>query len=39
MANVREAIDLHVQDLVDAGEPIPLGQGTIELPEPAVVNI
>jgi predicted RNase H-like HicB family nuclease len=37
MANVREAIDLHVQDLVDAGQPIPLVQGTIELPEPAVV--
>jgi len=40
MANVREAIDLYVQDLVDAGEPIPLDQGTIELPEPAVaVNV
>ena len=40
LANVREAIDLYVQDLVDAGEPIPLDQGTIELPEPAVaVNL
>ena len=40
LANIREAIDLYVQDLVDAGEPIPLDQGTIELAEPAVaVNV
>jgi hypothetical protein len=35
----REAIDRRVQDLVEAGEPIPLDQVTIELPEPAVVNV
>ena len=40
LANIREAIDLYVQDLVDAGEPIPLDQGTIELAEPAVaINV
>jgi antitoxin HicB len=37
MANVRKAIDLYVQDLLEAGERIPVDQGTIELPEPAVV--
>jgi antitoxin HicB len=37
MANIREAIDLYVQDLLEAGERIPVDQGTIELPEPAVV--
>jgi len=37
MANIRDAIDLYVQDLLEAGEPIPVDQGTIELPEPAVV--
>ena len=37
LANLREAIDLYIQDLLEAGEPVPLGQGTIELAEPAVV--
>ena len=37
LANLREAIDLYVQDLIEAGERIPVDQGTIELPEPAVV--
>jgi len=37
MANIREAIDVYVQDLLEAGERIPVDQGTIELPEPAVV--
>jgi len=37
LANIREAIDLYVQDLLEAGQSIPLDQGTIELPEPAVV--
>lgn len=37
LANVREAIDLYVQDLIESGEPVPVDQGTIELPEPAVV--
>ena len=40
MANAREAVELYVQDLLEAGEKIPLEQGTIELPEPAVaVNV
>jgi predicted RNase H-like HicB family nuclease len=37
LANAREAIDLYVQDLIESGEPVPVDQGTIELPEPAVV--
>ncbi len=37
LANLREAIDLYVQDLLGAGETIPVERGTIELPEPAVV--
>ncbi len=37
LSNLREAIDLYVQDLIEAGEQIPVAQGTIELPEPAVV--
>ncbi len=37
LANLREAIDLYVQDLIEAGEQIPVDQGTIQLPEPAVV--
>lgn len=37
LANLREAIDLYVQDLIDAGDAIPVDQGTIELPDPAVV--
>jgi len=40
LANAREAVELYVQDLLEAGEKIPVEQGTIELPEPAVaVNI
>jgi hypothetical protein len=35
--NGREAVELYVQDLVEAGETTPVEQGTIELPEPAVV--
>jgi len=39
-ANVREALDLYVQDLLEAGRAIPVDQGTIELAEPAVlVNV
>ncbi len=37
LANIREAIDLYVQDLIEAGEQIPVNQSTIELLEPAVV--
>ena len=40
LANAREAVELYVQDLTEAGGQIPLDEGTIELPEPAVaVNI
>jgi predicted RNase H-like HicB family nuclease len=42
LANVREAVELYVQDLREAGEPIPVDaeEGTIELPVPAVaVNV
>jgi predicted RNase H-like HicB family nuclease len=42
MANAREAVELYVQDLIEAGEQIPVdaGQGTVELSEPAVaVNV
>lgn len=40
LANFREAIDLYVQDLIEAGEQVLVDQGTIELPEPAaVVNV
>jgi predicted RNase H-like HicB family nuclease len=37
LLNIREAIDLYVQDLLEAGEKIPVDQGTIEFPDPAVV--
>ena len=37
LANAREAVELYVQDIVEAGENVPVDQGTIELPEPAVV--
>lgn len=38
LANAREAVELYVADLIDAGEPVPVdpGQGTIELDVPAV---
>jgi len=37
LANLREAIDLYVQDLIESGQSVPLGDDTIALPEPAVV--
>src|SRR5260370_1483960 len=37
LANIREAIDLYVQDLLEACQAIPVDQGTIELSEPAVL--
>ena len=37
LTNIREAIDLYVQDLLEAGQAIPVDQGTIELAEPAVL--
>ena len=42
MANIREAVELYVQDLLQAGEKVPVdaAQGTVELPSPAVaVNV
>lgn len=39
LANAREAIELYVEDLREAGEPIPVdpAQGAVEWPAPAVV--
>lgn len=39
IANCREAVDLYVQDLIEAGEPVLVDaeQGTVELSSPAVV--
>jgi predicted RNase H-like HicB family nuclease len=37
LSNLRDAIDLYVQDLIESGEPIPVDHDTIALPEPAVV--
>jgi predicted RNase H-like HicB family nuclease len=42
LANVREAAELFVQDLIESGEKIPVDseQGTVELPNPAIaVNV
>jgi len=38
LANVREAVELYVQDLLEAGESIPVDaqEGTLQLPVPAV---
>lgn len=39
LANIREATELYVEDLIDAGDPIPDNpqDGTIVIPAPAVV--
>ena len=39
LANIREAAELYVEDLVESGDPIPddPGKGTIVIPAPAVV--
>jgi predicted RNase H-like HicB family nuclease len=42
LANIREAVELYVEDLRAAGDPIPVDadQGTLELPTPSVaVNV
>ena len=42
LANIREAVELYVEDLREAGEPIPVDPdlGALELPTPAVaVNV
>jgi predicted RNase H-like HicB family nuclease len=42
LSNAREAVELYVQDLIEAGEKVPVDpqQGTVELSEPAVaVNV
>lgn len=39
LSNLREAVELYIEDLRDAGEPIPVDpeKGAIELPTPSVV--
>ncbi len=39
LANLQEAVELYLEDLTEAGEPIPVDaeKGAIELPSPAVV--
>ncbi len=39
LANVREAVESYVEELLDAGEPIPVDpeKGAVEWPSPAVV--
>jgi predicted RNase H-like HicB family nuclease len=42
LANVREAVELYIEDLREEGEPVPLDpeQGAVEWPTPAVaVNL
>ena len=42
LANIRDAVELYVEDLREAGEPIPVDPdlGALELPSPAVaVNV
>ena len=42
LANIREAVELYVEDLREAGDPIPVDPdlGALELPNPAVaVNV
>jgi predicted RNase H-like HicB family nuclease len=39
LANIREAVELYIEDLIEAGEPIPVDpeKGAIEWPSPSVV--
>ena len=42
LANIKEAVELYVEDLREAGEPIPVNpqQGAVEWPTPSVaVNV
>lgn len=41
LANIREAVELYVEDLAEAGEPIPTDvEGVVEVPSPSVaVNV
>ena len=42
LANIKEAVELYVEDLREAGKPIPVDsdKGTVELPTPSVaVNL
>ena len=42
LANIKEAVELYIEDLRDAGEPIPVDpeQGVIEYPNPSVaINV
>jgi predicted RNase H-like HicB family nuclease len=37
LANIREAVELYVEDLAEAGEPIPTDvEGAVEIPSPSV---
>lgn len=39
LTNIREAVELYVEDLLEAGKPIPVDseQGVVEMPSPSVV--
>jgi predicted RNase H-like HicB family nuclease len=39
LTNIKEAVDLYVEDLLEAGEPIPVDpeQGVVEVSAPSVV--
>jgi predicted RNase H-like HicB family nuclease len=38
LANIREAVELYIEDLIEAGDPVPVDAelGSIELPAPSV---
>jgi predicted RNase H-like HicB family nuclease len=39
LANIKEAVELYVEDLLEAGQAIPVdpAQGVVEMPSPSVV--
>ncbi len=39
LTNIQEAVELYVEDLIEAGEPIPVdpAKGAVEWPSPSVV--
>lgn len=40
LANIREAVELYVEDLLESGEPVPVDSGVTEFPTPSVaVNV
>ncbi len=36
LKNIREAVELYIEDLKESGEPIPEGEDVEVLPEPAI---